>query len=579
MTYEIIDTDVLIIGSGLAGLRAAIEVSRLSKGKARIAVISKVQAMRSHSVAAEGGAAAVIDTSKDSYDKHALDTIVGSDYLADQDAVEAFVREAPREIIQLEHWGMPWARDNDGRLISRGFGAHGVRRTYFAYDRTGFFMMKTLYDRLLMENNVEIFHEFFVTSIITMNNKNYGALAIDRGSGDYYFFKSKATILATGGAGRLYEYTTNAHTVTGDGLALAYRIGIPLKDMEFIQWLPTTMVPYGIPATEALRGDGAFLLNKDEERFMKKYAPQKMELAARDIVVRSIFKEISEGKGLECPRGFKCVLLDTTGIDKEKMSKQYKTFVENAKKFLNINPLTQPVPVLPAAHYIMGGIHVYGTSMTTSIKGLLAAGETASVSIHGANRLGSNSLPECLVTGKWAGNTAYSLIDEFPEHDSNRGIDISVKNKIHDEIKRVERILKRESGETDVYSLKKSLQETMEKNVGVFRNENSLLKALKTIRGLREKMKKTVVADKDPSYNIEWIHALELDFMIDVSEAIAFSALMRKESRGAHYRVDYPYRDDDDFLKHTLVFFGKEKPRIEFSKVKITKWSPSERRY
>jgi len=573
MDVERIGTDLIVLGSGLAGLRAAIEFDRLSNGKYEVSVLSKVQVMRSHSVAPEGGAAAVLQKG-DSFEQHAYDTIKGSDFLADQDAVEAFVKEAPNEIIQLEHWGMPWTRDEDGNLIARAFGAHEIPRTYFGYDRTGFFLMKTLYDRTLGGNNIKFYNEYFATSIIVENGKFQGLLAIDRTTGSFYLFKAKALIIATGGIGRIYKYSTYSHTVTGDGLAIAYRAGIPLKDMEFIQWLPTTLVPYGIPATEALRGHGAILLNKNGERFMRKYALNKMELAARDIVNRAILTEIIEGRGIEGPRGMKSVLLDARPVGEEKLKTIYKTFRENAIRFLDKDPLDEPIPVLPAAHYSMGGIHVTGIDMSTPLKGVFAAGEAANVSLHGANRLGSNSLPACLVTGKWAGRSAFAYIESSGVQSLG-----SFNESVKKEVDKSFALVKRENGSYTTYEIRNLLQHVMEEGVGVFRHEEGLLSSLKSIRKLKESLKELYIRDRAFDYNLEWIHAHEVMNMIELAEIVTVSALARKESRGAHFRTDHPNRDDKNYLKHTLVQYSLEEPIIYYKPVTITKWKPIERVY
>ncbi|ABP95277.1 MULTISPECIES: FAD-binding protein [Metallosphaera] len=573
MDAEVITTDLIVLGSGLAGLRSAIEFDKLSGGKYEVSVLSKVQVMRSHSVAPEGGAAAVMQVG-DSFEQHAYDTVKGSDFLADQDAVEQFVVDAPQEILQLEHWGMPWARDSEGNLLARAFGAHEVPRTYFAYDRTGFFLMKTLYDRALGGNNIKFYHEYFATAIIHDGSRFRGLLAMDRATGNFYLFKGKALIMATGGIGRIYKYVTYSHTVTGDGLAIAYRAGIPLKDMEFIQWLPTTMVPYGIPATEALRGHGALLLNSEGERFMKKYAPRKMELAARDVVTRAILTEIKEGKGVGGPRGMRAVLLDTRPVGEERLKTIYKTFRENAIQFLGKDPLEEPIPVLPAAHYSMGGIHVQGTELSTPLKGVFAAGEVANVSLHGANRLGSNSLPACLVMGRWAGRSAFNYISKL-ENDVLEDLNDKVKL----EVERSYSLIKKENGSITAYEVRNKLQEVMEDGVGVFRNEEGLLDAIKRIKGLKEAYTGVYVRDRAFEYNLEWIHAHEIMNLLDMAEVIAVSALNRRESRGAHFRQDFPSRDDQGFLKHTLATYRSDGPVISYIPVNITKWKPTERVY
>lgn len=570
--FESVDTDVVVLGSGIAGLRAAIEFDRLSGGKFEVSILSKVQVMRSHSVAPEGGAAAVMKEG-DSFLMHAHDTVKGSDFLADQDAVEAFVQEAPSEIIQLEHWGMPWIRDKDGKLDARSFGAHEVPRTYYAYDRTGFFMMKTLYDRLLKGVKVKVYHEYFAVAIIVRDGSFRGLLSIERKSGKFVFFRAKALILATGGLGRMYSYATYSHTVTGDGLSLAYRAGIPLKDMEFIQWLPTTLVPYGIPATEALRGHGALLLNSKGERFMKNYAPNKMELAARDIVVRAIYSEIEKGLGEKGPRGISTVLLDARPVGSEKLKGIYKTFRENCLNFLKRDPIDELIQVLPAPHYSMGGIHVLGTDMSTPMKGVYAAGEAACLSLHGANRLGSNSLPACLVTGKWAGKSAFDYVEKY------EGVPDVDRKDVEVQVDMSYRIIKNESGEFDVFELRKRVYAITDSLLGVFRNEAGLTKAIKDLHALKEEFSRIKVNDGSLEYNLEWINAHELLNITELAEVVAISALGRKESRGAHYRTDFPVRNDKEHPVHTLVYNESGAPRVDYLPVRFTKWMPEERRY
>ena len=561
---------MLILGTGIAGLRSAIEVLKASNEKLSVGVISKVHLMRSHSVAPEGGAAAVL-SENDSFEQHAYDTIKGSDFLADQDVVEEFVRRCPEEILQLEHWGCPWSRNEDGSIALRLFGAHEVPRTVFAEDRTGHFLMRTLYDTLLRYQNFERYDEFFAVSLVVEEGRFSGLLALKRKDTSPVFFKARAIILATGGLGRLWEFTTNAHTTTGDGFAMAFKAGIPLKDMEFIQWLPTCMVPHGIPATEALRGHGAILLNSEGERFMKRYAPEKMDLAARDIISRAIMQEIMEGRGWKSHGNMDSVLLDARPVGEEKLLTIYRTFVENARDFIGIDPLTELVPVRPAAHFSMGGIDV-DISMKTEVMGVFAAGEVACASIDGANRLGSNSLPMCLVTGAIAGRSAVSYAIRKKE-----SVNVS-KKRILEEVDSIEKIIGKR-GDFGVYSLIKRLQRTMEKNVHVFREEKGLLEALKTIRQLKEDYLNVGLSDSSRAFNVELIHLLELGFMLDVAEVIVTSALMRRESRGAHYRLDFPYRDDNKWLRHTIARCRNGGVEISYKPVRITKWKPEERRY
>lgn len=572
---EVIKTDIVVLGSGLAGLRAAIEVARASKEKKNISLISKVQVMRSHSVAPEGGAAAAMMPG-DSFERHAKDTIIGGDYLNDQDAVMDFVKEAPGEIIQLDHWGMPWYRDKEGAAVSRMFGAHTFPRTFFSFDRTGFFMMKTLYDTVLKYDNVDIYHETFAVDIVVIDGKFRGILTLERLTGNFILFIAKSLIIATGGVGRLYPYCTYSHTVTGDGLAMAYRSGVELRDMEFLQWLPTTLVPQGIPATEALRGEGAILYNKDGERFMKRYAPERMEMAARDVVVRAMYSEVLEGRGIVGPRGFKSLLIDVSPVGEEKLKNIYATFLENSRKFLHIDPLSEQVPVFPAFHYSMGAINIRNRETTsTSIDGIFASGEAANEGLHGANRLGSNSLTSCLVTGKWSGIGAL----RYCERQKGNNSDGEVIKAADSLLMEFFGLVKNERGDNSIYSVREAMQNNMEKNVGVFRTEESLNSAVNEIEKLKKKLRSLNVRDTSSTYNLEWINAKELQNMLDLCLVIAQSARFRKESRGAHFRVDYPNRDDEQFLAHTIARNVGGTAELSKESVVITNWKPGDRNY
>ncbi len=570
---RVISHDVVILGTGLAGLRAAIEALKTSDDKISVGIISKVHLMRSHSVAPEGGAAAVF-AENDSFEKHSYDTVKGSDFLADQDVVERFIKIFPEEILQLEHWGCPWSRNEDGSIAQRIFGAHEVPRTVFAEDRTGFFLMKTLYDTLQKYENFERYDEYFALSLIVEEGECRGLLTLDKQTGDYVFFESRAVIFATGGLGRLWEYTTNAHTTTGDGFAIAYRAGVPLKDMEFVQWLPTCMVPYGIPATEALRGHGAILLNSKNERFMKKYAPQKMELAARDIVSRAMMLEVMEGRGFAGPENMGCVMLDARPVGEEKLTTIYYTFVENARDFLGIDPLEELVPVRPAAHFSMGGIDV-DIELRTEIAGVFAAGEVACPGFDGANRLGSNSLPFCLATGRIAGRNAAEYV---MKKESSRKLS-EVEKLIDGEIKRFETLFRRKDGTYNVYQLKNKLNQTMEKYMGLFREKSGLLEALKIVKQLKREYNEICLQDDERIFSTELIQAIELGFMLDIAEVTITGGLFREESRGAHYRTDFPSRDDKNWLKHTIARISRDGVSISYKPVRITKWTPVERVY
>ena len=562
--------DIVIVGAGLAGLRAAIAAAEKNKNLS-IAIISKTYPIRCHSVCAEGGTAAVLrEDEGDSFDLHAWDTVKGSDFLADQDAVEFFVREIPREILLLDNWGCPWSRREDGKIAQRAFGGQSFDRTVFAKDRTGLHEVHTLYERTLMYPNIVRYDEYFLTNLIIEDNEIRGVTAIELKTGDLILFEAKAVILATGGAGRLYGFTTYSHQVTGDGMAIAYRCGIPLKDMEFFQFHPTGLVPSGILISEAARGEGGYLRNKYGERFMEKYAPERMELAPRDVVARAMWKEIIEGRGFESEHGA-YIALDLTHLGEEKIEERLPLIREAAKKFVGIDPVEEPLPVRPVAHYTMGGIHTNMWTETT-VKGLFAAGEVACVSIHGANRLGSNSTAECLVFGRVAGEKAaeYAMRKDF-KHVSNETYKEEEK-RIYDEF------LGR-GGDESPYQIKKELNEVMDKCFWIFRTGDEMKEGIKKIKELKERYKNVEIVDKKRRFNTDLIYAFEVGFMLDLAEVVAVAAYTRTESRGAHYRLDYPKRDDENWLKHSLAYYTPQGPKLEYIPVKITKWKPVERKY
>ncbi|MBI3022587.1 MAG: succinate dehydrogenase/fumarate reductase flavoprotein subunit [Thaumarchaeota archaeon] len=569
--------DVVIVGGGAAGLRAAIAAASHSD-KLSVAVISKVYPMRSHTVSAEGGTASVLKE-YDSFELHASDTIKGGDYLADQDAVEAFVKEAPSEIIQLEHWGCPWSREPDGKLAVRAFGGMSVKRTVFAADKTGFHMLHTLFQHSLRYPNIIRLDEWFVSSLIMEDGMVKGLVALDLRTRELAFIASRAVIMATGGAGRIFQFTTNAVIKTGDGMAMAYRAGAPLKDMEFIQFHPTALPGSGILITEASRGEGGYLINKDQERFLKRYTPEKMELGPRDILSRALITEIREGRGYEGPFG-SYVLLDLRHLGEELIDRKLPFVRELARNYAGIDPVHEPIPVRPAVHYTMGGIHtdVLGR---TPVAGLYACGEAACVSINGANRLGSNSLSECLVFGRAAGvdaaTFALSKKGQGEIEDSNLLNPVGEYLRIDEE--KIYGLLKREGGGERLSDLRSHLQSIMDTNVGIFRDSSGLQEARRQIRELRTGLQRAAIDDKGTVYNTEVIEAFELGFMLDVADAIAYSALIREESRGAHYRTDFPKRDDKNFLFHQLSYYSPGGPVIKHLSVSITKWQPAERKY
>ena len=566
---ETVSCDVLVIGGGAAGLRAAIEATRTAN--LSVAVLSKVYPMRSHTVSAEGGVAAVLKEG-DTEALHAWDTVKGSDFLADQNAVEFFVRRASREVVQLDHWGCPWSRGPDGRLAVRAFGGMSTRRTAFAADKTGFHLLHTLYQTCLKYDNIVWYDEWFVTSLLVEEGRIRGVTAINLLTGNMAVVACKAAVLATGGAGRIYEFTSNGNVNTGDGMALACRAGAPLKDMEFVQYHPTLLPGSGILMTEAARGEGGYLVNREGERFLKRYLPEKMELGPRDMISRAIMRELREGKGVEGEYG-QHVFLDVTHLGSEVLDTRLSLLKELAMKHGGIDPAKELIPVRPGVHYFMGGV---STNMAgeTSIPGLFAAGEVACVSINGANRLGSNSLPECLVFGAQAGlQAARFAVDPVEASDP------SISGLAGSEESRVFGMLKREEGSERVSELQGELQKTMESNVGIFREETGLLDACRKIRELKTRLGRASIEGKGRVYNTELLGALQLSFMLDVAEAVCYSALNRRESRGAHYRVDYPSRNDGLYLYHTLVLRGTEEPIVEQAPVSVTKWRPEERRY
>ncbi len=551
---------------------AAIAAAELNP-KLDIAIVSKVYPMRSHTVSAEGGMAAVLRTDYDNFDLHAYDTIKGSDFLADQDAVEFFVKEAPKESIRLEHWGCPFSRDPDGRISVRAFGGMSVKRTLFATDKIGFHLLHSLFQTSLKFENIRRYDEWFATSILVDNGRVDGVTAIDIRSGELVSFLAKSVVIATGGCGRIYQFTTNGWIKTGDGMAMAYRAGVPLKDMEMVQYHPTLLPNTGILITEAARGEGGHLLNKDGERFLKRYVPNKMELGPRDILSRAEMTEIKEGRGLDGPYG-SYVHLDLTHLGEETIEAKLPFVKELAEKYLGIDPVHEMIPVRPGQHYMMGGVHtdVHGY---TGLPGLFAAGEMACVSMNGANRLGSNSLTECLVFGAEAGIGAaqYATKQGAPSFGNPvQGLALEEEKRIYD------RVLKSETGEK-ISTIRTEMQKAMEENVGIYRDENHLKQACRLIGDLKQRMRNAVVEDKDRVYNTDLVSALELDFMLDVAETIAYAALARKESRGAHSRTDYPKRDDVGFLKHLVVYATGTVPRIDTMPVTITRWKPEARVY
>ena len=568
---ESIEYDLIIAGSGLAGLRAAIEAAK-KNSKLKIGVVAKTQVMRSHSVSAEGGTAAVIQEEEgDTIESHIYDTVKGSDFLADQDVAERLCQMMPNEIYQLEHWGMPWTRKENGKIDQRNFGGYSFARATYAIDKVGFFEMQTLYDTCQKFDNIEFLNEWFITSIIHNGKQFCGITAIELSSGTFYTIKGKALIVATGGAGRIYSYSTYALSSTPDGLDMAYRAGMALKDMEFVQFHPTGVLPSGILITEGARGEGGYLLNKDGERFMKKYAAGKMELAPRDIVSRAMMTEMNEGRGFNHDTGVQCMKLDLRHLGDEKIKAKLGGIREISIKFSNIDPAEEPIDVRPVCHYMMGGIHT-NIDGAAELQGVWAAGEAACNSVHGANRLGANSTSECIVWGKITGSLAADYIQndhstsQFPDH-----LVVAEEKRIYDGIFRG-------SGQVNPYEVKQEITDTLNDTAYVYRNESDMIQGLKKIRDLKAKTWKHV-DDKAKEYNTNFSNVMEIDSMIRIAEVVLIGAINRKESRGSHARTDYPDRDDINFLHHTLAYYDPNTPIMKKHPVTITKYKPVERKY
>jgi succinate dehydrogenase flavoprotein subunit len=577
---DLFTCDVLVVGGGGAGLRAAIVVAETHPGL-RVAVISKVYPMRSHTVSAEGGAAAVIKAG-DSLDEHAYDTISGGDWLCDQDAVEAFVREAPEEMLRLEHWGCPWSREPNGHIAVRPFGGMKIQRTWFAADKTGFHMLHTLFQTSLKYDAIQRYDEFFVTKLLVDEGRCQGVVAIELNTGKIQAITAKAVILCTGGCGKIFPFTTNANIKNGDGMALAYRAGAPLKDMEFVQYHPTGLPFTGILITEAARSEGGWLLNKEGYRYLQDYDLGKpepkpvlrsMELGPRDRLSQAFVKEQEKGRTLEGPYGH-YVHLDVRHLGEKVIDKKIPFVRELCLKYMNIDPVKEMIPVRPVVHYMMGGIStdIHGA---TPLPGLYAAGEAACVSINGANRLGSNSLTEILVFGARAGKAAAAFAAEQGEPNP------SILAHAHDELRRLEeKFLRKTGGRERIATLRAEMHEAMEESAGIYRTGATLEKAAEMLQGLQERFHNLTLDDRSYTFNTELTAALELSYMLDGAEAIVQSALKRRESRGSHQRTDYPKRDDKEFLGHSLAYRAVDgPPRIEYLPVTITRWPPGQRVY
>ena len=556
--------DVLVIGAGLAGQRAALAAA--DEGVS-VGILSKVHPVRSHSNAAQGGINAALNP-EDSWESHAYDTVKGSDYLGDQDAIEIMCREAPQEILDLEHLGVTFHRNEEGKLGTRAFGGASAARTYYVADITGQAILHVLYEQLMKREEVFRYEEWFSTSLVQDDDGRIaGCVARNLRDGTMELFGAKSVILASGGNGQIYDPTTNALVCTGDGIAMAYRVGAPLMDMEMVQYHPTTLAGLGLLITEGARGEGAHLYNAEGERFMEKYAPNKMELASRDVVSRAEQTEIDEGRGF--PDG--TVALDITVVPRKRIHEALREIVNVGRDFANVDITNEPIHIKPGNHYVMGGVKT-DTDGQTSVPGLYAAGEVACVSVHGGNRLGANSLLDTLIFGRRAG-----------AHAARRGHSMATPDpseaQLQDEQRMVREVVARERNGRRVAELKRELGATMDKHAAVFRNEGGLAEALEVVRRLKEEAATVSTDDKGTIFNQDVLSVIELGFMLDNAEAIVLSALERRESRGAQYRTDHPERNDDEWLKHINVSRNGDEPDVSYSEVTLTQWEPEERKY
>ena len=560
----VFEHDVLVIGGGLAGMRAAIEAAR---NGADVAIISKLHPMRSHSGAAQGGINAALGED-DSWESHAFDTVKGSDYLADQDATEILAREAPGDIVELERMGTIFNRDEQGRIALRPFGGAGFPRACYVGDITGQAILHVVYEQVL-KLGVTVYEEYYCTSLIVDGGVVRGAVVLPLITGNLVPIQAKATVMATGGLGRVYQPTTNGIACTGDGMAIAYRAGAPLQDMEFMQFHPTTLKESGVLMTEGARGEGGYLLNKDGDRFMANYAPNKLELASRDVISRAEQTEIEEGRGVDG-----CVLLDVRHLGEEKINDRLWQIRELAIDLANTDMVYEPVPVRPGAHYAMGGIKT-DVDGASPLPGLFAAGECANVSVHGANRLGGNSLLETVVFGRRAGQAAARYARETP---GRQPLPEAVLQRDSEHIDALVERSRSKDGERPAV-IRRELGEMMRADVGIFRTREGLDRAASKVQELKERYQRVRLEDAGKVFNIDLISVFELGFMMDIAHAMVAGALAREESRGAHTRRDFPERDDERWLKHTLVHRTAGGPRLEYAPVTMTRWQPEVRTY
>jgi len=565
--------DIVIVGGGAAGLRAAIAAAEADPN-ASIALVSKVYPMRSHTVSAEGGAAAVA-RDDDNFELHGFDTVKGSDFLGDQNVIEYFVEQAPKELALLENWGCPWSRNDDGTVATRAFGGMTIKRTWYAADKVGFHMLHSLFQHSMRFENIVRYDEFFVTKLLTEDGASKGVAALEIRTGEYHAILGRAVILASGGAGKIFPFTTNGNIKTGDGMALAYREGVPLKDMEFVQYHPTGLPGTGILITEASRGEGGYLRNKDGERFLIDYdygVGTKAELGPRDMISRAIIQEFEAGRGIDDKHGLHCAL-DLTHLGEEHIMSKLPFVRELAKTYVGVDPVHEHIPIRPVVHYMMGGVDT-NIRAETEMPGLYAAGEVASASLNGANRLGSNSLTECLVFGEAAGRNSLDFA-----RGTSEGNETSLREQAEAEAARVDALRGSRQGDEQIADLRVEMNKTMESGCGVYRHQDTMTVTAGEMRSIRQRASGLHLEDSSKVFNTELIAALELMNMVELAEALAVSAAHRKESRGAHTCRDFPNRDDQSYLYHTLAYRTDDGPRLDRKDVALGHWEPQERKY